>query len=92
MEQPWIWDVAKQALGALELLIVIFGVLKPVMRSLAEKGAASAQAQGALAAGGEAGAAAGEDQLSLSGANPQQAQLEAPKLGYEQHLDTCALN
>jgi len=90
MEQPWIWDVAKQAAGALGLLLVVFGVLKPVMRSLAEKGADSlrggAMVPAAVAAGG---ARAGEDQLSLSGANPQQAQLEGPRLGYEQHLETA---
>jgi len=90
MEQPWIWDVAKQATGALGLLLVVFGVLKPVMRSLAEKGADSlrggAMVPAAVAAGG---ARAGEDQLSLSGANPQQAQLEGPRLGYEQHLETA---
>jgi flagellar M-ring protein FliF len=64
MEQPWIWDVAKQAAGALGLLIVVFGVLKPVMRSLAEKGAQASQQQqqaalAAVAAGG--GDAGGQD-------------------------------
>ncbi len=94
LEQPWIWDVVKQAVGALGLLIVVFGVLKPVMRSLAEKGAeAAAMQQAALAtAGAEGGAGApegGQDQLSLSGANPQQPQLAAPQMGYEQHLETA---
>ena len=91
IEQPWIWDVAKQAVGALGLLIVVFGVLKPVMRSLAEKGVQSMRG-GALvpaATGVAAGGAAGEDQLSLSGANPRQAQLQAPGTGYEHHLETA---
>jgi flagellar M-ring protein FliF len=92
LEQPWIWDVARQAAGVLGLLIVVFGVLKPVMRSLADKGAQSMQATAMLpaaAAAGGAGGAGVEDRLSLSGANPQQAQLAAPQVSYEQHLDTA---
>ena len=90
LQQPWIWDVAKQAVGALGLLIVVFGVLKPVMRSLAEKGA-QAPGRDALvpAMAGGPGAVGGEDQLSLSGANPRQAQLQAPGTGYEQQLDAA---
>jgi len=92
MEQPWIWDVAKQAVGALGLLIVVFGVLKPVMRSLAEKGAQSMRSAAlvpAAAGAADTGAGSGEDQLSLSGANPRQAQLQAPGMGYEQQLSTA---
>ncbi|MEA2078591.1 MAG: flagellar basal-body MS-ring/collar protein FliF [Pseudomonadota bacterium] len=92
LQQPWIWDVARQAVGALGLLIVVFGVLKPVMRSLADKGAQSMQATAmvpAAAAAGDARVAGGEDQLSLSGANPQQAQLAAPQVSYEQQLDSA---
>jgi flagellar M-ring protein FliF len=92
LEQPWIWDVARQVAGALALLIVVFGVLKPVMRSLAGKGAESMQATAmipAAAAAGESGGSGAEDRLSLSSANPQQAQLAAPQVSYEQHLDTA---
>jgi flagellar M-ring protein FliF len=90
MEQPWVWDVAKQAVGALGLLIVVFGVLKPVMRSLAEKGARNMQAGAMVPAAATAGeAGVGEDQLSLSGASPQQAQLAAPQMGYEHHLEAA---
>ncbi len=90
MEQPWVWDVARQAAGALGLLIVVFGVLKPVMRSLAEKGARNMQAGAMVPAAATAGQpGVGEDQLSLSGANPQQAQLAAPQMGYEQQLESA---
>ncbi len=89
MEQPWIWDVAKQAAGALGLLVVVFGVLKPVMRSLAEKGVQASQHQAALAAaaaGGEGGAG-GQDQPGLTGGAPQ---LSAPQgSNYEQSLETA---
>lgn len=87
LEQPWVWNVGKQAVGAIGVLILIFGVLKPVLRSLAEKGVQSnamvPAVAGAQGAGGNA-----EDQLSLSGAGQQQAQLEGPKAGYEQNLET----
>jgi len=93
MEQPWVWDVAKQAVGALGVLILIFGVLKPIMRSLAEKGThAIAQTNAMVPAGATAGAhggGAGGDQLSLSGGSQQQPQLEGPRAGYEQNLDTA---
>jgi flagellar M-ring protein FliF len=36
-EQAWVWDVAKQVLGGMVVLILIFGILRPVMRSLIEK-------------------------------------------------------
>jgi flagellar M-ring protein FliF len=93
LEQPWVWDVAKQAVGGIGVLILIFGVLKPILRSLAEKGAQS-QSNAMVAAGagaGVEGAAVSEDQLSLSGGNPQQQpQLAAPTgTGYEQHLNTA---
>ena len=94
LEQPWVWDVAKQAVGAIGVLILIFGVLRPIMRSLAEKGVQSMAQANALvpagaAAGAHGGAMGGEDQLSLSGANPQRAQLEGPRSGYEQNLETA---
>lgn len=84
LEQPWIWDLAKWVGGFIGLLIVALGVLKPVMRSLAEKGA---MVPAMATAGGEAGLP--DDQLRLSGASPQQAQLQGPAGGYQQNLDTA---
>lgn len=34
-EKTWVWDIAKQALGGLAVLFLIFGILKPVMKNLA---------------------------------------------------------
>lgn len=34
-EQPWVWDLAKQILAGLFILILIFGVLRPILRNLA---------------------------------------------------------
>lgn len=84
-EKPWVWDVAKQAAGAIAVLVLIFGVLKPTLRSLTEKGASAPQA--ALAMGGGEGDLA-EDQVSLGGPQ-QQASLSAPTQQYEQQLTTA---
>lgn len=37
-EQPWFWDIIKQVGGIVLVLLLVLGVLRPVMRSLAEKG------------------------------------------------------
>lgn len=62
-QQPWAWDIAKQVAGALVVLFLIFGILRPAMRDLlkpparkqaAEETADEDAAQKALA-GGEGG-------------------------------------
>jgi len=40
LDQPWLWDAAKQGVGLVVVLFLIFGVLKPALKNLAEKGAA----------------------------------------------------
>jgi flagellar M-ring protein FliF len=37
-KQAWVWNIAKQVLAGLVVLLLILGVLKPVMRELASKG------------------------------------------------------
>ena len=37
-EQTWVWDIAKQLVGGVVVLLLIFGVLKPVLGSLAKLG------------------------------------------------------
>ena len=37
-EQPWVWDLGKQLLGVLGVLLLLLLVLRPVMRDLAWKG------------------------------------------------------
>ncbi len=86
-EQPWFWPLVKQVLAGLGVLLVIFGVIKPVMRSLAEAGAA--QQQAALAAAGAPGQLPpGEEgapgQAALTG--PDGEALPAPKKSYEDQL------
>jgi flagellar M-ring protein FliF len=64
-KQPWIGGVVKQAMGGILVLIMVFGVLKPVLRTLAVKPAA---VPGALPPG-QAGQPqmAGDDRMSLAG-------------------------
>ena len=63
-EQPWFAGVVKQALGGMLVLFMVFGVLRPVLRSLAVK---PAVAPGALPVGqGAPQQLAGEDRVSLS--------------------------
>ncbi len=75
-QRPWAQDLARQALGGLAVLLLVLFVLRPVMRSLAEKGAS-------LPAPMPAGVGMGEDQLSLSGQG--QGQLPPPNR-YEDQL------
>ncbi|NOX09897.1 MAG: flagellar basal body M-ring protein FliF [Gammaproteobacteria bacterium] len=78
-EQPWFWDAIKQFAGAIGVLLLIFAVLKPLMRSLAEKGAAAAPSPSA--------AGLPDDQLTLAA----QGQLAAPSpaANYDERLSSA---
>ena len=76
LEQPWLWDVLKQALGIGLFLFVIFGVLKPILKSLAEKGVAARAAFPSQNAGNE---------LAEFGGIPSQ--LSGPS--YEQQVESA---
>ncbi|MEJ2480069.1 MAG: flagellar basal-body MS-ring/collar protein FliF [Acidihalobacter sp.] len=82
-QQPWVLELGKQVLGALAVLLLIFGVLRPVMRSLVS-GSKPGQGEGEVAmdmAAGEGGGL-GEDRVSLT----PQAAGGAPLDGYDAHL------
>jgi flagellar M-ring protein FliF len=70
-EKAWVQTLAKVLAGLLVLVIIIFSVLKPLTRGLAQFGARSVQRQGALAAAAAAGV----------GGPP-----EVPALAYEQQV------
>lgn len=36
-KQPWLWDIVKQVLGGAAVLFLIFGVLRPTMKNMANK-------------------------------------------------------
>ncbi|MFA7387967.1 MAG: flagellar basal-body MS-ring/collar protein FliF [Thiohalobacteraceae bacterium] len=82
-EQAWMQDALKQAGGALAVLFLIFGVLKPTLRNLTEKGTGTPAL--AVAGGGEQ--AMDEDQLTL-GASRQPQGLPGP-MQYEQQMATA---
>ena len=76
-EEAWVWDIAKQVLGGLAVLFVIFGVLKPVMKNLAI-------APPITKVISESGEELDEDQLSLSGAENKK--RLAKVASYEENL------
>lgn len=84
-EQAWVLDIAKKVLGALLVIVVLFGVLKPIMRSLATQSREMVPVQ-AAAAGGVEGMA--EDTVSLGGAAAETPAIAAPG-SYEQNMMTA---
>jgi flagellar M-ring protein FliF len=84
-KQPWLWDLGRQLLGGVAVLLLIFGVLRPLLRSLAEKGVALPVPLGAVPGGVPGGIA--EDQLTLSG-QPGAQRLAGPG-GYEERLQAA---
>jgi flagellar M-ring protein FliF len=96
--QPWFWDVVKQALGVLFILVLVFGVLRPVLNNITGggkggKGLAATGGDGAMmgagmAGGGFAGGMMGDvadDRVSLGG--PQSILLPSPSEGYDAQLN-----
>lgn len=76
-EKPWVWDIAKQVLGGLLVLFMIFGILKPVMKNLAIRPPVTKVIS-------ESGEELDEDQLSLSGADKRK--RLAKVASYEENL------
>lgn len=76
-EEPWFWDIAKQGVAGIAVMLLVFGVLRPMMRNLSRKETVVTQTgtTGAGTAGGAAGergeGAVAEDQLSLTSKGPQ---------------------
>ena len=88
--QPWFWDVAKQFLGILFVLILVFGVLRPVLKNLTTTSkpvAAGAGYPAELDDMGGIGDDLREDRVSLSGPVGGPVMLPAPGAGYEQQLN-----
>jgi flagellar M-ring protein FliF len=95
--QPWFWDVVKQALGVLFILVLVFGVLRPVLNNITGggkggKGLTASGADGAMMGAGIGGGMAGglmgdvaDDRVSLGG--PQSILLPSPSEGYDAQLN-----
>ncbi|MEW6354666.1 MAG: flagellar basal-body MS-ring/collar protein FliF [Pseudomonadota bacterium] len=79
-EQPWLQSAGKQVLGGIVILLLGFGVLRPVLSALATRGAAVARLPA-----GEAGMAG--ERMSVSG--PQTQARLAGSSDYETNLSTA---
>lgn len=88
--ETWFWDLAKQVLGILFILVLVFGVLRPVLKNLTTQ----PQNRGAGGYPAELGGVGGmdedlrDDRVSLSGpAGSAAVLLPPPGAGYEQQLN-----
>lgn len=66
--QPWFWEILKQVLAGLFLLVLIFGVIRPTIASIANKGKAEEE-ELALDELSDAEDEFDEDRVTLSGAD-----------------------
>ena len=86
--QPWFWDVVKQVLGVLFILVLVFGVLRPVLNNITGNGRKGVAGIGSDAEMGGLGGLDGElanDRVSLGG--PQSIMLPSPSEGYDAQLN-----
>jgi len=89
MEQPWVMDAAKLGGSLFVVLIVVFGVLRPLMKSLADNGEAIAASSRMIAAP--------QENDEMSGMSNEQLQLSRGKANehvaiarnYENNLATA---
>ena len=91
MEQPWFWDVVKQAVGGVFALLLVFLVLKPTIKSLLAKPEVTmvpAGSQGMMVGADGVPMPMGQEgngNLGLE-SDEELMRLEAPK-SYEQRLE-----
>jgi flagellar M-ring protein FliF len=88
--QPWFWDIIKQVLGVVFILVLVFGVLKPVLKNISSAGKGHGGGGGhggdvALGAMGGYGADLADDRVSIGG--PQSILLPSPTEGYDAQLN-----
>ena len=90
--QPWFWDIVKQVLGVLFILVLVFGVLRPVLNNITNAGKGSGAGghggRGGDVELGEMGGLSGdlaEDRVSIGG--PQSILLPSPSEGYDAQLN-----
>ncbi|MFJ3447468.1 flagellar basal-body MS-ring/collar protein FliF [Pseudomonas sichuanensis] len=84
--QPWFWDIVKQVLGVVFILILVFGVLRPVLNNITGGGKQAAtdsdmELGGMIGLDGELA----NDRVSLGG--PTSILLPSPSEGYEAQLN-----
>jgi len=87
-EQAWIWDVAKQAVGGLLLLLILFGVLRPVIKNLSKSIEPLYKVPAVAAGNAMVPSEMREDQLSLSGGEAHK-KLEAPATPMDKNMSVA---
>ncbi|MFJ4348193.1 flagellar basal-body MS-ring/collar protein FliF [Pseudomonas sp. NPDC089401] len=85
-QQPWFWDIVKQVLGVVFILVLVFGVLRPVLNNITSGGKQAAtdsdmELGGMIGLDGELA----NDRVSLGG--PSSILLPSPTEGYEAQLN-----
>lgn len=76
-KQDWIWDIVKQAMAVIFVLVLVFGILRPILRNLATTGTA----------GNVAGlGAAGEVNAELAGLDGADFSSDAVTFGSDDEL------
>ncbi|MDB6144631.1 MAG: flagellar MS-ring protein [Pseudomonas sp.] len=86
--QPWFWDIVKQVLGVLFILVLVFGVLRPVLNNITNgKSRQLGGIDGDVELGGMVGldGELSNDRVSLGG--PQSILLPSPSEGYDAQLN-----
>ncbi|QHD00228.1 flagellar M-ring protein FliF [Pseudomonas sp. S04] len=87
--QPWFWDVVKQVVGVLFILVLVFGVLRPVLNNITGGGKgrqlAGIGSDAELGGMGGLDGELGNDRVSLGG--PQSILLPSPSEGYDAQLN-----
>ncbi|MDD0974568.1 flagellar basal-body MS-ring/collar protein FliF [Pseudomonas fontis] len=85
--QPWFWDIVKQVLGVLFILVLVFGVLRPVLNNITGHGKQGSGTDRDMELGGMLGldGELANDRVSLGG--PQSILLPSPSEGYDAQLN-----
>ncbi len=86
--EPWFWDVIKQVMGVLFILLLVFGVLRPALNNITNvnKGTGSGHDEhGGLGDMGGIGGGLADDRVSLGG--PASILLPSPSEGYDGQLN-----
>jgi len=82
-QKPWVWDVAKQVGAGVGVLLLVFGVFRPLLRSLVDKAPPPGTMVMARSGGGEFNP---PGEIGMNGQQMQtQGQLPGPN-NYEQQL------
>lgn len=89
--EPWFWGIVKQVLGVLFILVLVFGVLRPLLRNVVgttkSKELTTGERSEDPSFGGidDLDAGLAEDRVSLGG--PQNLMLPSPSEGYDAQLN-----